>query len=980
MPRNIPVSFRSVAESNYSEEVDLCFVTISHQELAEPIRVVWDTKDYILNGNRYIGFPFDITLLSDDDNPPKAQLTIQNVDRVIGEAIRSMRSPPRLRIDLLSSSDFFTRSDSRKFVDTLIAFAGFENNDQSELSFGGGAASVVTDHVKGGDYAIKLTVNLTPGNASYRYLDAAVDLADAVFRFDFFMESLPSFDSYFAGIVSSGPTIMDLVIRPSGVVGSQVYPGDVASPVYSSHVITPGVWHSIKVRLKIHATQGVVQVYVDDTKVQSRTGLNTADSGNIYTGIIESGEVPAFTTTSNVAFWFDNLELFDRLVETPQVPHVPAKRIFYAGFETGDLSEIETDNTVVIATDKVKKGSYSAKIPAQATSAYAGSTSGPGPLDSKDAVIRFYGYFSGWQSSPDDLYFAGHANAANSGDISDFFMTNDGLLGAHWADGGSTTSDYVITPGQWHLFEFRTVVHASNGAVYAWVDGNLAIAETGINTASNGNISSAFSSVFDFNYTHGFDIDFWVDEIEAFDLQQRVFYTGFEAGEESTTGGGGTSLLGPDNHSGGTGLKISNSVGELKGSLSGGNNSITNPLAATGSVEDVRVGDLIVAVLGQQTALTVTAATDNLGNSYSAQNAGTDAGNTTGRMFYSRVSNAGTLTTVNFATTASANDASCCAAVFEGPFEPSPPIDKNPANLTNDTSNPMQANSLGTLSRPHELTIGWFAGANGSAGLDTSGDDLSQAASQRQSVNIETMISYLHVADPATAQTPGFATPGTIGNNVIGAASFQPGDSDAWVNSTTGHDLTDAIVRFWIWTSPKEATGDDIWIGGFANSSDDGTGQVVLDTQGRIGVKLTGGIISYSNVDFFLTPETWHLIELRMKVDASEGILQLWVDGQLAVSLTGLDTTTGGNIDRAFIGTQLATGATFQTRYFYDEFELLSLENINPDIVYTADKLYLQNAKVDALQISADIVGWDFLQRVWPSNRADQAVFPGLFR
>ena len=79
----------------------------------------------------------------------------------------------------------------------------------------------------------------------------------------------------------------------------------------------------------------------------------------------------------------------------------------------------------------------------------------------------------------------------------------------------------------------------------------------------------------------------------------------------------------------------------------GGNNSIPNPLPASGSVV-VSIGDLIVAVIAQQTALTVTAVTDNLGNTYTAQNAGTLVSTTiSGRMFYSRVTVAGTLTTVN---------------------------------------------------------------------------------------------------------------------------------------------------------------------------------------------------------------------------------------------------------------------------------------------------------------------------------------------
>lgn len=106
MPRSITLSYRKHAESILTEEVDLCFLTISHPTLSPPIRVVWDTKDFIYNGNTFIGFPFEITILSDDENPPKATLTIQNIDPRITDVLRGMTSPLRLKIELLHSNDF----------------------------------------------------------------------------------------------------------------------------------------------------------------------------------------------------------------------------------------------------------------------------------------------------------------------------------------------------------------------------------------------------------------------------------------------------------------------------------------------------------------------------------------------------------------------------------------------------------------------------------------------------------------------------------------------------------------------------------------------------------------------------------------------------------------------------------------------------------------------------------------------------------
>lgn len=114
MPRSTPLSFRQAAASRYSAEVDLIFLTVTHPLLVPPIRVVNDTKSFVYGGNTFIGFPFDIVLLTDDDNAPKAaQIVFQNVDSGIGDTIRRLNQSPRARIEMLHSSDFDLTVDPR---------------------------------------------------------------------------------------------------------------------------------------------------------------------------------------------------------------------------------------------------------------------------------------------------------------------------------------------------------------------------------------------------------------------------------------------------------------------------------------------------------------------------------------------------------------------------------------------------------------------------------------------------------------------------------------------------------------------------------------------------------------------------------------------------------------------------------------------------------------------------------------------------
>lgn len=154
--------------------------------------------------------------------------------------------------------------------------------------------------------------------------------------------------------------------------------------------------------------------------------------------------------------------------------------------------------------------------------------------------------------------------------------------------------------------------------------------------------------------------------------------------------------------------------GDQMGSLTGTTLSATNPTSATGSVV-VAVGDLIAASVSERPNLTVTAMADNLGNTYNAWNAGTDSGNATGRSFYARVTNAGTLTQIDATMTASTDDTCVGAVCIQGPFVVSP-LDANPANVQ-DIATPYTAPATGTLSQNDEVVVSTMATANGITNL-----------------------------------------------------------------------------------------------------------------------------------------------------------------------------------------------------------------------------------------------------------------------
>lgn len=115
--RALSAAFRSAIEASASGEVVLIFATITHDDLPAPIRVVsedfggvsfhnGEPLNYKYESNLYLGCPFLIELLTDDDQPPRGRVTVPDVDRSIGIAVMALIDSPRIKIEILKLSDF----------------------------------------------------------------------------------------------------------------------------------------------------------------------------------------------------------------------------------------------------------------------------------------------------------------------------------------------------------------------------------------------------------------------------------------------------------------------------------------------------------------------------------------------------------------------------------------------------------------------------------------------------------------------------------------------------------------------------------------------------------------------------------------------------------------------------------------------------------------------------------------------------------
>lgn len=104
--RIVAPEVRRELDKQSSAELYLMFLTLTHPSLPDPIRVVSDPEDFILDGDHYQGFDFELAILNDSEQAPRAQLTVQNVDRIIGQAVFAADEPVRVEIQVIAGSQF----------------------------------------------------------------------------------------------------------------------------------------------------------------------------------------------------------------------------------------------------------------------------------------------------------------------------------------------------------------------------------------------------------------------------------------------------------------------------------------------------------------------------------------------------------------------------------------------------------------------------------------------------------------------------------------------------------------------------------------------------------------------------------------------------------------------------------------------------------------------------------------------------------
>ena len=106
MARSLSATFIGAMNAQQTGEIPLYILEIVHADITT-LRFVNNSADVVSNGETYIAWPFQVAIppVDAEDQVPKVQLSIDNVDQSIVETVRSITSPPTIRIAIILLSD-----------------------------------------------------------------------------------------------------------------------------------------------------------------------------------------------------------------------------------------------------------------------------------------------------------------------------------------------------------------------------------------------------------------------------------------------------------------------------------------------------------------------------------------------------------------------------------------------------------------------------------------------------------------------------------------------------------------------------------------------------------------------------------------------------------------------------------------------------------------------------------------------------------
>lgn len=110
-----PEAFRQLFAQEGTDVFLLC-LTLEHDDLPNPIRLVKNTEDLVRNAGTFAKCYFDVRLAEDAaDSPPQVQIVIDNIDKAIGIALQTLQGKVQITLDVVLASQPNTVEISQGF-------------------------------------------------------------------------------------------------------------------------------------------------------------------------------------------------------------------------------------------------------------------------------------------------------------------------------------------------------------------------------------------------------------------------------------------------------------------------------------------------------------------------------------------------------------------------------------------------------------------------------------------------------------------------------------------------------------------------------------------------------------------------------------------------------------------------------------------------------------------------------------------------
>jgi hypothetical protein len=135
----LSAAFKRAANASASGDAILSLLTISHPDLAQPIRLVYNNVPIVSRGNTFSPCIFSLGRPKDaEDDSPQTSFSVDNVDQTVGDAIDSIATPPTALWETIMASApgtveeslSFELQDARYNGSTVTATLGLDRLDK----------------------------------------------------------------------------------------------------------------------------------------------------------------------------------------------------------------------------------------------------------------------------------------------------------------------------------------------------------------------------------------------------------------------------------------------------------------------------------------------------------------------------------------------------------------------------------------------------------------------------------------------------------------------------------------------------------------------------------------------------------------------------------------------------------------------------------------------------------------------------------